>query len=250
MQTHPVNHILIISSTRMTHCPLPCFCGKALMHTMSMFICPHLYLRCFQILETKPANSRYGEPMFSWFCQALKAAPLTPCLLLCPTVHCSLQTCSMTLSPPMLLSGLPPPWSHVTPVKSSSHGHKWLLSLNLVFLFLAHPQQWTQTHPSWSNTLFWISPSGLASVSFAGSLLPTPSPQMVISVGCLLSLLWGKALGLLVRWWGVKQSLGLLSLLQGFLTVLWHGLIRHLVKTTGLSKNNVFKWIKYTGKTT
>lgn len=37
-------------------------------------------------------------------------------------------------------------------------------------------------------------------------------------------------MGLLVRWWGVKESLGLLSLLQGFLTVLWHGLIRHLVK--------------------
>lgn len=33
-----------------------------------------------------------------------------------------------------------------------------------------------------------------------------------------------------MRWWGVKESLGLLSLLQGFLTVLWHGLIRHLVK--------------------
>lgn len=143
----PVNHILIISSTRLTHCPLPCFCSKALMHTMSMFISPHLYLRCFQILETKPANLRHGEPTFSWFCQALKAAPLTPCLLLCPTVHCSLQTCSMTLPPPVLLSGLPPPWSHVTPVNSSSHGHKWLLLLNLVFLFLSSSTT-ADTNPS------------------------------------------------------------------------------------------------------
>ena len=89
IQTHPVNHILIISSTRLIHCPLPRFCSKALPHTMYMFISSRLYLHCFQILGTKPANWRHNESTFSCFCQALKAALLTPCRLLCPlfTVH-------------------------------------------------------------------------------------------------------------------------------------------------------------------
>lgn len=107
IQTHPVNYILIISSTRLIHCPLPCFCSKALTHTMYMFISSRSTCTAFRFWEQNLQTGDTMNPRSLLLQSGPQGSPINSMSSTLPTAHCSLQTCSMTL-PPRPPSGLPP----------------------------------------------------------------------------------------------------------------------------------------------
>ena len=93
--------------------------------------------------------------------------------------------------------------------------------------------------------LSWISPSGLASGSCAGSpSVPQPPNGDLSRMPAVITL--GQGSGTEGEMKNVKGSPALLSLFQWFLTFLCHGLTWHLVKSVGPFQNNISSlFLKY-----
>lgn len=174
--------------------------------------------RCW---DQNSANWGHLPPTFSWFCWALGATShrlshFRPA----PRPFNHQPSCSFSPDPTalVLLCG--------SPMKSSSHGHKWQ-SLNLLPL-----PQLLSSLPR-EPVLSWISPCpGLGLICWLTLLLPTPKWW---SAHCLHHYsgtgAWDN------RWdYGVLRTVLHFCLFQEFLTFFCHSFIWHLVKPIGLSK--------------